>query len=152
MKRWFALAALGFAGCGGSELQYESAAAVSAQQKCPASSSPGPRAAAQASRALFKALPELYPTLPRSGATVQGMFNLAGGLPSTIRTKRYSNGAARKACGRAVIKNSWVAFVLLPNAPADASNHVVYLTRTPKGWKVWYEWNPQNPEGAVVDV
>ena len=21
-----------------------------------------------------------------------------------------------------------------------------------EGWKVWYEWNPQNPEGAVVDA
>ena len=152
MKRWFVLVALGMAGCGGNELQYESAAAVSAQQQCPKSQAPGPRAAAQASRALFAAIPELYPTLNRSGATVQGMFNLAGGLPSTIRTKRYTSGGARKACGREVIEHSWVAFVLLPNAPADAASHVVYITRTEKGWRVWYEWNPQNPEGAVVDV
>ena len=40
----------------------------------------------------------------------------------------------------------------LPNAPADAADHVVYLTLTSKGWKVWYEWNPQNPEGAIVDA
>jgi hypothetical protein len=152
MKRWFALLALGLAGCGGSELQYESAAAVSAQQKCPKSIAPGPRAAQLASKALFSALPRLYPTLERRGATVQGMFNLAGGLPSTIRMKRYTNGAARKACGSAIIKHSWVAFVRLPNAPADAADHVVYITRTEKGWKIWYEWNPQNPEGAVIDV
>ncbi|MDA0172024.1 hypothetical protein OJ998_23180 [Solirubrobacter taibaiensis] len=151
MKRWFVLAALGISGCGGSELQNVSAT-VSAQAKCPASISPGPRAAPQASKALFASLSKLYPTLNRSGATVQGMFGLAGGLPSTIRTKRYTTGGASKACGSKVIANSWLAFVRLPNAPADASDHVVYLTRTAKGWKVWYEWNPQNPEGAVVDV
>lgn len=106
MKRWFALLALGVAGCGGSELQYERAAATSAQEQCPKSIAPGPRAAAQAS----------------------------------------------KPCGQATVEHSWLAFVLLPNAPADASRHVVYITRTQKGWKAWYEWNPQNPEGAVVDV
>jgi len=86
------------------------------------------------------------------GATVQGMFSLAGGLPSTIKTKRYARGPAFRACGEEVIKASWVAFVLLPNAPADASEHVVFMVRTAKGWRVWYEWNPQNPKGAVVDV
>jgi hypothetical protein len=45
-----------------------------------------------------------------------------------------------------------VAFVLLPNSPAESSEHVVFLVRTAKGWKVWYEWSPQNPEGAVVYV
>ena len=104
------------------------------------------------SKALYKAMPKLYPTLERKGATVQGLFSLAGGLPSTIKTKRYVNGPALRACGRDVTKASWVAFVLLPNAPADASEHVVFLVRTVKGWKVWYEWSPQNPEGAVVDV
>ena len=78
MKRWFVLAALGIAGCGGSELQNVSAT-VSAQQKCPKSIAPGPRAAAQASKALYAALPRLYPTLNRKGATVQGMFGLGGG-------------------------------------------------------------------------
>ena len=47
MKRWFVLAALGISGCGGSELQQVSAT-VSAQQQCPKSIAPGPRAAAQA--------------------------------------------------------------------------------------------------------
>src|SRR3954447_6480266 len=148
MKRWFALVALGLAGCGGSELQRTSAT-VSAQQ-CPKTIAPGPRAAAQASRALFKAMPKLYPTLNRKGATVQGMLGLSGGLPSQIKIKRYTNGAASKACGATVIEHSWVAWVLLPNSPADAANHVVYLTNTGEGWKVWYEWNPQNPAGTVV--
>ena len=151
MKRWFVLAALGIAGCGGSELQNVSAT-VSAQQQCPKSIAPGPRAAAQASKALYAALPRLYPTLNRKGASVQGMFSLGGGLPSTIRTKRYVSGGAFKACGRKVIEASWVAFVRLPNAPSDAADHVVYLTLTKKGWRAWYEWNPQNPEGAVVDA
>src|SRR3954451_12154823 len=150
MKRWFALVALGLAGCGGSELQRTSAT-VSAQQ-CPKPTAPGPRAAAQASRALFKAMPKLYPTLDRKGATVQGMVSLAGGLPSSIRVKRYTTGAASKACGSKAIENSWVAWVLLPNNQASAANHVVYLVNTRKGWRVWYEWNPQNPEGTVVDV
>ena len=151
MKRWFALVAVGIAGCGGSELEQVSAK-VSAQAKCPATIAPGPRGAPQSSKALFSALPKLYPTLNRSGATVQGMFGLSGGLPSTIRTKRYTSGGAAKACGKAVIRASWIAFVRLPNAPADAADHVVYLARTEKGWRVSYEWNPQNPEGALVDV
>ena len=151
MKRWFALLALGMAGCGGSELQHASAT-VSAQAKCPKTIAPGPQAARQASKELFQSLPDLYPTLNREGATVQGMFGLGGGLPSTIRTKRYTTGGAAKACGKAVIRASWVAFVRLPNAPADAADHIVYLARTEKGWRIWYEWNPQNPEGALVDV
>jgi len=149
-KRWFVLATLALAGCGGGELQRTSAT-VSAQQ-CPKPASPGPRAAAQSSKALFKALPRLYPTLNREGATVQGTLSLAGGLPTWIKIKRYTTGAASKACGDEVIKASWVAWVLLPNSPKDAANHVVYLVNTSKGWKVWYEWNPQNPEGTVVDV
>jgi hypothetical protein len=115
--------------------------------------SPGPRAAPQASKALYEKLPKLYPTLERKGATIQGMFSLAGGLPSTIKTKRYAGGPAFRACGGDVTKASWVAFVLLPNAPQASSEHVVFLVRTAKGgWKVWYEWSPQNPEGAVVNV
>jgi hypothetical protein len=149
MNRWFVLAALGFAGCGGGELQRASAVRAPA---CPKAVSPGPRAAPQVSRGLYKALPKLYPTLDRRGATVQGMFSLAGGLPSTIKTKRYAGGPAFRACGSDVTKNSWVAFVLLPNSPAESSEHVVFMVRTAKGWKVWYEWSPQNPEGTVVDV
>ena len=150
MKRsWFVLAALGLAGCGGSELQQVSAVRAPA---CPKQVAPGPRAAPQVSRALYQALPKLYPTLERKGATVQGMFSLAGGLPSTIKTKRYVSGPAFRACGSKVTKASWVAFVLLPNSPAESSEHVVFLVRTAKGWKVWYEWSPQNPEGTVVNV
>jgi len=151
MNRWFALVAvLGLAGCGGSELQRASATVRA--QECPKTIAPGPRAAAQASKALFKAIPKLYPTLNRKGAAVQGMVTLAGGLPSQIKVKRYTSGAASKACGDTAITHSWVAWVLLPNAPADAADHVVYLANTSKGWKVWYEWNPQNPSGTVVDV
>jgi hypothetical protein len=149
MKRWLAVAALGIAGCGGGELQRASATRAPA---CPKQVSPGSRAAPQASKALYAAMPKLYPTLERKGAAIQGLFSLAGGLPSTIRTKRYVSGPAFRACGGDVTKSSWVAFVLLPNAPADASEHVVFLVRTAKGWKVWYEWSPQNPAGAVVDV
>jgi hypothetical protein len=149
MKRWFVLAAFGIAGCGGGELQQVSAVSAPA---CPKPISPGPRAAAQASKALYKALPRLYPTLNRKGATVQGMFSLAGGLPTTIKTKRYVSGPAGRACGQAVTKASWVAFVRLPNSPAESSEHVVFMANTAKGWKVWYEWSPQNPKGTVVDV
>jgi hypothetical protein len=35
------------------------------------------------------------------------------------------------------------------HSPAATSEHVVFMVRTAKGWKVWYEWNPQ---GAVVDL
>lgn len=150
MKRWILLAALGIAGCGGSELQYTSAAVRAPE--CPKPLPPGSRAAPQASRALFAALPKLYPTLDRRRATVQGLFSLSGGLPSTIRVKRYTSGAANKACGAEVINASWVAFVLLPNSPADASEHVVYLVRTQKGWRAWFESSKQNPDGVVVDV
>ncbi len=146
MKRLILLAALGIAGCGGSELQNTSAAVRAPD--CPKSIAPGPRAAAQASRALFAALPKLYPTLDRKRATVQGLFSLAGGLPSTIKTKRYTSGAASKACGEEVINASWVAFVLLPNSPPDASEHVVFLVLTAKGWRVWFESSKQNPDGA----
>jgi len=150
MYRWFVLVALGVAGCGGGELQRASAVRAPA---CPKQVSPGPRAAPQASKALYEKLPKLYPTLERKGATVQGIFSLAGGLPSTIKTKRYVSGPAFRACGGDVTKASWVAFVLLPNAPSASSEHVVFLLRTAKGgWKVWYEWSPQNPEGAVVNV
>ena len=148
MKRWFALVALGLTGCG-SELQQVSAVRA---PKCPKQVAPGPRAAPQVTKALYEAMPKLYPTLNRKAATVQGTFSLAGGLPSTIKTKRYARGPAFRACGEEVIMASWVAFVLLPNAPADASDHVVFMVRTAKGWRVWYEWNPQNPQGAVVDV
>src|SRR4051794_17539018 len=123
MQRWFVLVALGLAGCGGGELQRTGAALRA--PACPKPMAPGPRAAAQASRALFKALPKLYPTLDRKGATVQGMVGLAGGLPSNLRLKKYTTGAASKACGGKVIENSWVAWILLPNNRAPSANHVV---------------------------
>ena len=75
MKRWFAVIVLGLAGCGGGKLQHTSAA-VTAQAKCPQAISPGPQAAAQGSRAIFAALPRLYPTLERKGAQTR----LAGPL------------------------------------------------------------------------
>jgi hypothetical protein len=150
MKRWFVAVAVGLAGCGGSDLQRTSATVRA--PKCPKSISPGPRAAAQASRALFASLPKLYPTLDRKGATIQGMVGLAGGLPSSIHLKGYTGGPARKACGRKVIESSWVAWVFLPNNNASAARHVTYLVNTKKGWRVWYEWNSQNPKGTVVDV
>src|SRR4051794_24265236 len=133
MKRWFVLTALAFAGCGSSELQQVSAVRAPA---CPTQVAPGPRAAPQASKALYHALPKLYPTLERKGATVQGMPGLAGGLPSTIKTKPSVSGRALEACGSKVTKASWVAFLLLPNPPAESSEHVVFLVRTAKGWKV----------------
>ena len=144
------LTALAISGCGGGGLQPTSATVRA--PACPKPIAPGPRAAPQVSRALYRAMPKLYPTLDRKGATVRGLFSLAGGLPSTIKTKRYVSGPAFRACGDDVTRASWVAFVLLPNAPADASEHVVFVVRTAKGWRVWYEWNPQNPEGAVVDI
>src|SRR3954447_24064686 len=150
MRRWVVVAALALAGCGGGQLQRTSAAVRA--PKCPGHVAPGPRAAVHASRRLFGALADLYPTLDRKGAVVQGMFSLAGGLPSSIKTKRYVSGPAFRACGREVTKASWVAFVLLPNAPAASSEHVVFLVNTAKGWKVWYEWSAQNPDGTVVAV
>src|SRR3954447_11675768 len=149
MKRWFAVLALGIAGCGGGELQRASAVRA---PDCPKEAAPGPRAAAQMSKELYRKLPKLYPTLNRKGAAIQGLFSLSGGLPSTIKTKRYVSGPAFRACGRDVTKASWVAFVLLPDAPAASSEHVVFLVNTAKGWKVWYEWSAQNPDGTVVDV
>src|SRR3954452_15005868 len=101
MNRWFVLAALGVAGCGGGELQ-RTGAAVRAPD-CPKTLAPGPRAAPQVSRAVFAALPRLYPTLDRRGAAVQGVFGLGGGLPSWLHTKRYSGGPALKACGEKVV-------------------------------------------------
>jgi hypothetical protein len=149
MKRWLALVALGVAGCGGSDLQRASAVRA---PSCPNEVAPGPRAAAQLSKELYRKLPKLYPTLNRKGAAIQGLFGLSGGLPSTIKTKRYVSGPAFRACGRDVTRASWVVFVLLPNSPADSSEHVVFVVRTAKGWRVWYEWSPQNPEGTVVNV
>ena len=90
-------------------------------------------------------MPQLYPTLNRKGATVQGMFRLGGGLPSTIRTKRYVSGGAFKACGRQVIQASWLAFVRLPNAPADAADHVVYLTLDQQGLEGLVRVEPAEP-------
>jgi hypothetical protein len=149
MKRWCVLAALVISGCGSGELQRVSEVRA---PKCPKEVAPGPRAAAQMSKELYRKLPKLYPTLERKGAVIQGMFTLSGGLPSTIKTKRYVSGPAFRACGREVTKASWVAFVLLPNSPSASSEHVVFIVRTAKGFKVWYEWSPQNPRGTVVDV
>ena len=73
------------------------------------------------------------------------MFGLGGGLPSTIRTKRYVSGGAFKACGRKVIQASWVAFVRLPNAPADAADHVVYLMLTSQGLEGLVRVEPAEP-------
>jgi hypothetical protein len=52
---------------------------------------------------------------------------------------RFYMARPERACGKAVVNNSWVVFVELPDAPmASLYPALVYVARTPTGWRPWY--------------
>jgi hypothetical protein len=136
------LCLLAVAGIGG-------AAAGSARrsaQACPASVLPGgPFDAEAVLAALRRQMPSLYAGLTDMGKPVpinartyeiDGVVRL--GFPPRPAFAHGLRARALRICGRPIVDRSWAVAVHLTRVQLPASNRVVFLAKTSRGWAAWY--------------
>lgn len=113
---------------------------------CPSGALPGgPYDAEAVLAALRRQMPSLYrgltdmdkpvPINPRT-YQIDGLIRL--GFPPRPEFARSLRKRALKLCSSAVVDRSWAAAVHLNLVQLPASNRVVFLARTSRGWTAWY--------------
>jgi hypothetical protein len=137
------LSLLAVAGMGGG------AAAGSAgrsAQACPASALPGgPFDTEAVLAAVRRQMPSLYAGLTDMGKPVpintrtyeiDGVVRL--GFPPRPAFARGLRARALRICGRSIVDRSWAVAVHLTRVQLPASNRVIFLAKTSRGWAAWY--------------
>jgi hypothetical protein len=122
--------------------------------RCPEALRPGPNPPGHVLSALRREIPRLYrpPTFHIKHYSVRALFSLdrtaeASAATPQLHTAPFSQSLYRRkaaaACGATVATRSWLAVMEFPGAAmATLSPALAYLARTHRGWKVWYQWNP----------
>jgi hypothetical protein len=123
-------------------------------RKCPQALRAGRNAASHALSALRDAVPRLYrpPSFRIKGYSIVALFSLdptaqADASIADLHKASFSPGLYRRkameACGATVASRSWLAVMDFPRAAmATLDPALAYLARTHRGWKVWYQWEP----------
>ena len=117
-----------------------------APASCPASASPGgPLDVEAVLAALRRQMPSLYAGLTDMGEPVpinprtyevDGVVRL--GFPPRPVFARGFRTRALRICGRSIVDRSWAVAVHLTRVQLPASNRVVFLAKTSRGWAAWY--------------
>jgi hypothetical protein len=113
---------------------------------CPSSAVPGgPFDVEAVVAAVRRELPKLYRGLTDMGEPVpinprtyqiDGVVRL--GFPPVRGFAQALRSRALRLCRRAVVDRSWAVVVALTRVQLPASNRVVFLAKTSKGWSAWY--------------
>ncbi|HEX8123745.1 MAG TPA: hypothetical protein VF549_21015 [Solirubrobacteraceae bacterium] len=106
----------------------------------------------QVGRTVRRQLPRVLGDIDPRGATITGAFDLqiAAFLPG-FNQFRYVKVASR-ACGTRVARRSWMVIVDAPRAKmASLAPAIVYVARTPEGWRAWYRHFPNFGTSAFID-
>jgi hypothetical protein len=135
------LAAAGIGGAAAGSVRRSAAPA-----SCPASALPGgPLDVEAVLAALRRQMPSLYVGLTDMGKPVpinartyeiDGLVRL--GFPPRPAFARGLRSRALRICGRSIVDRSWAVAVHLTRVQLPASNRVVFLAKTSRGWTAWY--------------
>jgi hypothetical protein len=119
---------------------------AAARASCPASALPGgPLDVEAVLAALRHQMPSLYAGLTDMGKPVlinartyevDGLVGL--GFPPRPAFARGLRTRALRICGRSIVDRSWAVAVHLTRVQLPASNRVVFLAKTSRGWAAWY--------------
>jgi hypothetical protein len=136
-----ALVVLGWTRSGGA-----SSNEVAGRASCPSGALPsGPFDAEAVLAALRRQMPSLYRGLtdmddpvPINPRTYQIDALIRLGFPPRAEFARSVRKRALQLCKSAIVDRSWAAAVHLDLVQLPASNRIVFMARTNRGWTAWY--------------
>jgi hypothetical protein len=108
--------------------------------RCPQALPPTPGAALAAAEAVSRAA-SLFRGRDEHPYVITAEWSLGATAPHSVAVYR---AIAAHLCGPTVAKRSWVVVVTFPRLvkiSADLSYGIVFVARTPHGWRVWYRFH-----------